>query len=123
MFGNLFKKKEPSYYLQYGPGTIVFTLPAKLVNHDPLNKVFTDEEMRALHELFSGGGRDVPHVYQDDEEFGRVYFGADFVNMGEVFWSDFDDLVSTLYGDGPGAVVSNPKGLIEVCEFEFFKNH
>ena len=126
MFGNLFKKKYPSSYLYPRPGSIIFTLPDKFIRHQELNmdvKVFNNREQQALYKLFRGYGRkvsSVTHLKRDTYEGEEFLCFANFVTYGEAFWSDVDDLTSTMYGNGPGDEVKNPMGMIKVREFEFF---
>ena len=126
MFGNLFKKKYPSRYLHPGPMSIIFTLPDKYIRHQEMNmdvKVFNNIEQQALYKLFRGDGRNVSgvtHLIKDTYNGEEFLCFAGFVRYGEAFWSDVDDLTSTMYENGPGDEVKNPMGMIKVREFEFF---
>ncbi len=102
MFGSLFKKKEPSYWLQEQPGTRVLLLPDKFKDNDVARQAFSIEERLKLIELFEERGA----AYQNyGFDFDKPIFSAHILNMGEKFFAEQNDL-NDIAGD--------------VREFEFF---
>jgi hypothetical protein len=110
MFGNLFKKTEPEYWLVEQPGnTMVLLLPAKFLANTVMNQVFSIEDRKKLHEIFEK--REANHLYEEmggylvDEP--QMIFHSEHLQEGEVFYSQTNDLNSE-----PG----------KVREIEFFAN-
>jgi hypothetical protein len=102
MFGSLFKKTQPKYWLQEQPGTRVLLLPDKFKDNEATRQVFTIAERFTLIELFEKqGARYENYGFSDDEPI----FTAHILNMGEKFYSEQNDM--------------SEKGG-EVREYEFF---
>ena len=125
-----------------GPGRIILTLPSKFIDHDPItNPQFNNYEQKALYKMFCCGEKKISGVtYHERKEEGetKYLFHSQFMTFGEKYWSEFDDLTSTIHGKGIGKLienelggfeqdiqdliqrVKNPIGMIEVREIEFF---
>ena len=86
---------------------MVLLLPAEFHNNSMVNQIFTLDERKKIHKIFEE--RVAFHTYMDETFMedceDRLFFHADFVNMGEVFFAESNDLNSV-----PG----------DVREFEFF---
>ena len=102
MFGSLFKKNQPKYWLQEQPGTRVLLLPDRFKDNELTRQIFTIEERFKLIEIFEEKGADYKNYgFSDDEPI----FMAHILNMGEKFFSEQNDM-NEKSGD--------------VREFEFF---
>jgi hypothetical protein len=89
MFGGLFRKSKPKYFLVEQPGTRVLLLPAGFANNELTHQVFSLEDRRKLVRLFDSRGADhQTYQFGDDD----VRFSAHFLQMGEEFHSAVNDL-------------------------------
>jgi hypothetical protein len=100
----MFKKREPKYWLVEQPGTMVLLLPEEFAKNDLMNQVFTVKERTKLIAIFES--RNAMHVNHPGHD-GRPgpLFHSDFINMGERFFAEANDLNSA-------------RGYVR--EFEFF---
>ncbi len=102
MFGSLFKKREPTYWLQEQPKTRVLLLPDKFKDNDVARQAFSIEERFKLIDLFDERGAAYKNYGFDID---KPIFSAHILNMGEKFFAEQNDL-NQIAGD--------------VREFEFF---
>ncbi len=102
MFGSIFKKREPTYWLQEQPKTRVMLLPDKFKDNELARQEFSIEERLKLIELFEERGAAYQNYGFDDD---KPIFFAHILNMGEKFFAEQNDL-NQIAG--------------EVREFEFF---
>lgn len=101
MFGGLFKKRKPDFYLLEQPQTRVLTLPDKFKDNELTHQVFSLAERQKLVEIFQKKGADFRSYPMGDD----IRFSAHILQMGEKFYAASNDL-----NDYPE----------EVREFEFF---
>lgn len=89
MFGGLFRKSKPKYFLFEQPGTRVLLLPASFANNELTHQVFSLEDRHKLVRLFDSRGADHRTYQLGDDD---VRFSAHILQMGEEFHSDANDL-------------------------------
>ena len=87
MFGNLFKKKYPSKFLDPNPMTTIFTLPDKFINHQVMSPVFNNKEQQGLYKLFRENVRkisSVTHLKRDTYKGEEFLCFAEFIRYGDI---------------------------------------